>query len=75
MFQTLKIRVVPRSSKNEIAETMADGTFKVKLKAPPVNGRANDALIEFLSEEWDVPKSKIRIIKGLANRNKTIKIE
>ncbi len=75
MSQIIKIRVLPRSSKNEIVGEMADGTFKIKLKAPPVEGRANEALIELLSEEYAVPKSGIKIIKGLTSKNKIIRIE
>jgi len=69
----ISIKVLPRSSKNEIIK-MADGTLKVKLKAPPVEGRANEALIEFLSGEWNLPKSKIEIKKGLSSKNKIIEI-
>lgn len=70
----LKIKVVPRSSKNEIVGPMADGTIKIKLKAPPVDGQANQELIKFLSEEYKTPKSQIEIIKGLTGKNKTVKI-
>lgn len=69
----LNIRVLPRSSRNEIVGQMADGTLKVKLTAPPVDGKANEALIELLSEEYHVSKSKITIVKGLTSKNKTIK--
>lgn len=75
MSQTINIRVVPRSAKNEIIGEMADGTLKVKLKAPPVDGKANAALIEFLSKEWGVSKTKIQIIRGLASRNKIIMVK
>ncbi len=70
----LKIKVVPHSSKNEIVGPMADGTIKIKLKAPPVDGQANQELIKFLSEEYKTPKSQIEIIKGLTGKNKTVKI-
>lgn len=54
---------------------MADGTLKVKLTAPPVDGEANKKLIELLSKEWRIPKSNIKIIKGQTSRNKIVEIE
>ncbi|HBU06571.1 MAG TPA: YggU family protein [Candidatus Magasanikbacteria bacterium] len=74
-MKIIKIKVTPRSSKNEIVETMSDGTIKIKLKAPPVDGEANKELIKFLSTEWKIPKSKIKIVKGQTSRTKTIEIE
>lgn len=74
-MKTIKLKITPRSSKNEIGETMSDGTLKIKLKAPPVDGEANKELIKFLSAEWKIPKSKIKIIKGLTSRTKIIEIE
>jgi len=46
-----KIKVIPNSSKNEIVEKMSDGTIKIKLKAPPIDGKANEELIKFLAKE------------------------
>jgi uncharacterized protein (TIGR00251 family) len=71
----INIRVLPRSSKNEVVGQMADGSLKVKLTAPPVDGAANKALTEILSEYFDVPKSKIKIVRGLTNKNKIVEIE
>ncbi len=70
----IKIRVLPRSSKNEVVGEMADGTLKVKLTAPPVDGKANDSLIKLLSEYFDKPKNKIKIATGMTSKNKIIEI-
>lgn len=70
----LQIRVAPRSSKNEVAGKMADGSLKVKLTAPPIDGKANDALIKLLSEYFGVSKNKIAIRKGLRGKNKVVEI-
>ncbi|EKD43109.1 MAG: hypothetical protein ACD_72C00454G0001 [uncultured bacterium] len=70
----IKIRVLPRSSKNEVVGEMADGTLKVKLTAPPVDGKANDALIKLLADHFDITKSKIKIATGATSKNKTIEI-
>ncbi len=70
---TIAVKVIPRSSKNELKQ-LADGSYKAKLTAAPVDGKANDALIELLAEHFDVPKSKIKIVRGLTSKNKVIKI-
>ena len=70
----LAVRVVPRSSQNEIAGIMSDGSIKIRLTAPPVEGKANQALVEFLSGVLDVPRSKIDIVAGLNSREKLISI-
>ncbi|MDO8509993.1 MAG: DUF167 domain-containing protein [bacterium] len=71
----IKIRVLPRSSKNEVIGEMADGTLKIKLTSPPVDGKANEALIELLAEHYNISKNKIKIVSGLTSKNKIIEIE
>lgn len=70
----INIRVLPRSSKNEVVGQMADGVLKVKLTAPPVDGAANEALIELLAEYFDTSKNKIKIVRGLTSKNKVVEI-
>ena len=70
----VKIKVTPRASKNEIVGKMADGTVKIKLKAPPVGGKANEELIKFLAEEFGVEKGCVKIIRGKTGRKKTVEI-
>ncbi len=70
----LRIKVKPGSKTNEIIRE-ADGLLKVKIKAPPVEGKANKYLIEYLSEILKMPKSKIILLKGETNSFKTIEIE
>ncbi len=74
MGAAITVRVIPRSSRNEIAEVQADGTIKIRLTAAPVEGQANKALIEYLAEILDVAKSKIEIVAGLSGRDKLITI-
>jgi uncharacterized protein len=69
-----KIRVQPRSSKQELAG-IQDDALKLRIKAPPVDGKANEECIRFLSELFDVKKSCISIISGLTSRGKTVSIE
>ena len=74
MIEKIKIKVLPRSSQNKIIGKMTDGTLKVKLTAPPIDGEANKKLIELFSKEWKISKSKIKIIKGLKSKNKVVEI-
>lgn len=75
MSKIYKFKVTPRSRTSEILETQIDGIIKVKLAAPPVDGAANEALIDLISEEWDIPKSKIKLKSGHTSRLKTLLIE
>lgn len=69
----MRVRVVPNSSKNEIIK-MEDDTTKVKITSPPIDGKANKCLIEFLSKTFAVPKTHIKVIKGETSKDKTILI-
>ena len=71
---TFNVRVLPRSSRNEIAGEQ-DGALKVKLTAPPVEGAANKALVDFLSRQLHLPKSRITITSGQTGRNKVLTVE
>ena len=70
----LALRVTPRASKNEIVEVMNDGTVKVHLTAPPVEGKANEALLKFLAEILDVPVSNLDIVAGVGGRDKLVSV-
>lgn len=67
----LEIRLLPRSSRCEVAGVQ-DGALKVKITAPPVEGRANEECIRFLSDLLRTRKSAISIIAGEKSKNKKI---
>jgi uncharacterized protein (TIGR00251 family) len=69
----LNVRVVPRASKDELAGLMGDA-LKIRIQAPPVEGKANTYLIKFLSKHWKIPRSRIELISGETGRNKRIRI-
>ena len=69
----LSVRVQPRASKDELAGEM-NGALKVRLQAPALENRANDALIEFLAQLLKTPKSAVRILSGDRSRIKRIEI-
>ena len=68
----LKIRISPNSSKNEIIK--GDDGVKIKITAQPIEGKANKAVVEFLSKEFKISKSSIEIVKGTTSKEKTILI-
>jgi len=70
---TISVRVQPRASKDQIAGTI-DGALKIRLTAPAVENRANEALIEFLSTLLKTPKSAVRIQSGERGRNKRVEV-
>src|SRR6266849_9823417 len=67
------VRVQPRASKDEIAGEMG-GALKVRLRAPAVEDRANEALVEFLADLLKRPKSAVRILSGERSRTKRVEI-
>jgi uncharacterized protein (TIGR00251 family) len=69
----LKVYLQPKSSKNEVVGPYRDG-FKVKVTAPPVEGKANEALIRLLAKELGISPSRIEILKGRHSREKTLRI-
>mgnify|MGYP001822854761 FL=1 len=69
----LNIRVQPRAASDGFAETLGD-TIKLRITAPPVDGKANRHLIAFIAKTFKVRKANISIISGESGRNKRIKI-
>ena len=67
----IAIRVTPRAKRN-VLKRMSDGSFKAYLTAPPVEGKANAALIQFLAKEWGIKPSTITLVSGFTNRDKII---
>ena len=68
------VRVIPRSSRTQLAE-IRDGRLVVRLKAPPVDGAANEALIGLLAKRLGVPRRAVRIVTGERARQKGVLIE
>lgn len=70
----ITVRVVPRASRNELAGIMGDAV-KLRVCAPPVDGKANEGVVEFLAERLDVARSRIGIRSGATGRLKRVRIE
>lgn len=69
----LLLKISPNASKNEIIKE--DAGIKVKITAQPIDGKANKALIEFLSKQFKIPKSYFEIIRGETAKDKVILIK
>lgn len=70
----IKVKVHTKAHDTRIKSVLADGVIKIDLQVAPENGKGNDALFNFLSEEFAVPVSQIQILVGKFSADKTIKI-
>lgn len=70
----LSVRVTPRSAHDEVAGWDGD-VLRVRLRAPPVEGRANEALRRLLAAELGIPAGRVRVVSGASARTKRIWIE
>lgn len=74
----LKCQVSPKAKKSEILGWMRDGQgvrrLRIKLAAPPVDGKANQELVKFLGSELGLSKNRLKIIAGEKSRLKTVRI-
>lgn len=68
------IKVIPRSSKNEITK-ISQGEYRAKITAPPVDGEANAMLIKILADYFEVSKGQVEIVGGKSARIKIVDIE
>jgi uncharacterized protein YggU (UPF0235/DUF167 family) len=68
----ITVKIKPRSHHNKVE--VKDGIYIVHVTQPPVENRANIALVETLSEHFDIPKSRITVVSGFKSRNKIVEI-
>ena len=68
------VRVQPRARRNEIAGER-DGALLVRVTAPPVEGRANDAVRRLLAKRLGVPAGRVSVVRGESSRDKVIEVE
>jgi hypothetical protein len=73
-FLYLRIKVRPGATKTEVRGIMTDGTIKINVAAPALKGRANQELVNFLAEEFEVKRGGINIISGAGEKLKLVKI-
>ena len=70
----ITVRVIPRSSQNEIAEILPDGTIKIRLTSIPDEKELNRALLEFLAKILGVGKNQLEVVAGFNGRDKLVTI-
>jgi len=70
----LKVRVTPRAARDQIVG-WRDDTLRVRVTAPPVAGRANEAVLRLLSRALDVPTGRLRLVRGQSSREKVVAVE
>lgn len=70
---TFAVKVHPRARKNAVTGVIGDA-LKLDLTAPPVEGRANQAVIEFFAELFEIPRASVTIASGATSRNKVVRI-
>ena len=70
---TFSVKVHPRAKKDAIAGTVGDA-LKLALTAPPVEGKANQAVIEFFADLFAIPRSSVTIASGETSRNKRVRL-
>jgi uncharacterized protein (TIGR00251 family) len=69
----LDLRIQPRAKQNEIADIMAN-RLRIRIKSPPVDGKANNALVKFLAQQFGVAAAKVELISGQNKRDKRFAI-
>jgi uncharacterized protein (TIGR00251 family) len=70
----ISVRVKPNARKNEV-QRLEDKRFLVTVTAPPVEGKANEKVVELLAEYFHVPKRSVIILKGVTSKEKIVKIK
>lgn len=72
--RALDLHIQPRASKTEVVGRHGDAV-KIRVKAPPVEGAANDELIRFLAKRFKVARSAVRLVSGAASRHKQVEVD
>jgi uncharacterized protein (TIGR00251 family) len=68
------IHVVPNARQTDL-DGLHDGALRVRLHAPPVDGKANEALVAWLAQRLDIPRRSVSLIRGLSHRRKQLRID
>ena len=71
---TLKVRVQPRASRDQVVGYQGD-TLRLRVKAVPQHGKANEAVVSLLAETLSVPKNRVQIVRGHSSRDKLVVVE
>jgi uncharacterized protein len=70
---TLTLHIQPGAKRTEVAGLHGEA-LKIRLNAPPIEGRANEALLRFIADSFDVPLAKVELVRGAQSRQKVVKV-
>jgi len=70
---TVELKTIPNAPRDEVCGWLGDA-LKVKVRAPALEGRANDALLEFLADRLGLPRSTVQLLQGAKSRRKVVRI-
>lgn len=70
----IQVRVKPRSKTEDVTKEMDGSVYIVRVKEPPVEGKANRAVLKLLAKHFGVPESRLRIVSGLSGKNKVVEV-
>lgn len=70
----IAVRAQPRAHASEVSGPYGDRAVKIRLAAPPVDGAANDELVEFLSDLFGLSRSSVEIVRGHGSRSKVVRL-
>ncbi|MGQ0835153.1 MAG: DUF167 domain-containing protein [Gammaproteobacteria bacterium] len=73
-MKIIQVKVKPSSRTRELEE-LSDGTWLARVKSPPIDGRANEELVELIAEHFDLRKNQVSIKRGASGRVKLVQIE
>lgn len=71
---TLDLKTIPNAPRNALAGWLGEA-LKVKVHAPALDGRANDALLEFLAQKLGLPRRAVTLVRGDKSRHKVVRVE
>jgi len=70
----IRVKVIPKSSRNEVVGYLDDGTLKVKVAAAPEKGKANAELCSFLAKHFHVPTRNVSVVSGEKSHRKLVRV-
>ncbi len=73
-YASIKVRVQPRASKDQVLGFRED-VLRLRVTAPPAEGKANDAVVSLLAETLGIAKARVRIVRGHSSREKVVLVE
>jgi uncharacterized protein (TIGR00251 family) len=72
---TIRVKVIPKSSRDEIVGKLDDGSWKIKVTAAPERGKANAAVCELIATHFGIPKSSVEVVTGQTSHVKRVRVD